>query len=290
MSDREADLLRRLQAFCAKKLTQPSGDSKEPPLFVESGNPGSECACGKITLTRFDSMNFLDLGLYCMDNHAEPEKSRRVLALIQRAADAGNKPAALALGEIYWLQRGPQQSLWKAVGWWSKSVPVRLLTDSQIKLSDVLANGEQGVTIPSPADADIKGLLHAIARHYRREDFFNGQQLPNRMLKSFGYRAGLTCISILWDSGDLNACYHLALIYLQGKGVVPNPKKGTALLKSAAERGHQKAIVILAAGFTCGLFGISPNKEMGLKLMALALQQLTTAASAMTGQTSLTND
>lgn len=240
-----------------------------------------ELESANLPLKKWDAVNFLELGLHYLEHHPKPIECQRALALIRRAADAGYRPASLALGEIYRLESPNRRCPWKAIGWWGKSIRPSLLTHSQTELSDALANDEQGLAIPPQfSSSDVNHLLYAIASHYRREDFFNGKHLPDRMLKSFGYQAGRTCNSILWDSGNLSACYYLGLIYLQGKGVVPNAKKGIALLQIAADRGHQKAIVALAACFTCGLFGAGFNRKRGRELMTLALQSPTNAGPA----------
>lgn len=88
-------------------------------------------------------------------------------------------------------------------------------------------------------------------------------------------------IQRLAKAADPEGMYLLGMLQLTGNGVAKDPKQGLLMLKRAAEKGHERAQLILGVGLTTDMFGQPDLQEARYWLEKAALQGNKNAESAL---------
>src|SRR3984893_10125221 len=68
-------------------------------------------------------------------------------------------------------------------------------------------------------------------------------------LRTLQFNKAIELLSTAGNTGNADAQYLLALMYLNGVGILPDRKRGRALLQTAAEHGQAAAAYVLAGEF-----------------------------------------
>ncbi len=89
-------------------------------------------------------------------------------------------------------------------------------------------------------------------------------------------------IQRLAKNGDADGMFMLGMLQLTGNGVPKDPSEGLITLKKAAEKGSQKAQLVLGVGMTTDMFGVPPDpQEARFWLEKAAAQGNAQAAAAL---------
>lgn len=89
-------------------------------------------------------------------------------------------------------------------------------------------------------------------------------------------------IQRLAKNGDAEGMFMLGMLQLTGNGVPKDPAQGVMTLKKSAEKGSQKAQLVLGVGMTTDMFGVPPDlQEARYWLEKAAAQGNAQAAAAL---------
>lgn len=135
----------------------------------------------------------------------EAKDYARAHGLLKPLADAGNAPAQMHIGLLYYLGQGVPENERVAVDWLTKSAGQGNL-DAMYHLGNVYVFGNDAAKFTAEPDVEA-------AKWY--------------------FEAG--------RAGHRDAQYALGLLFLAGKGVVQSRELAVEWIRKAAERGHPEA-------------------------------------------------
>jgi TPR repeat protein len=171
-----------------------------------------------------------------------PRDERKALELFFSEVDDGPPAYSRDIGKIYKYSEDPSiRDEEKAFRYFKQSA--KLLENEgmyQVGLAYI-----EGQVVPQ--DIALGMIYELMAAHYKHskaqvfigECYEKGQYIEMSKDKAFRWYQNAV------EQQDIDACYKLGCLHLNGEGVVRNYKKGLDLIKKAAINGHEEAKILI---------------------------------------------
>lgn len=188
--------------------------------------------------------------------------------LLKASAEKNYLPSYYDLAMSYLWGNGIEQNPEEAIRWMQQSATQANDPRAMETLANILVEHRSGYLTQVPVLDSIESgvelrkkaaeLGNSLAQLNLFVQYYNGTHVPANKAEAIKW------LKASAENGNLNAQFELGRTYINDWGVLPQDQvKGVALYKSAAMKGHSRAIVALGAAYTSGL-GVEKNASMAL--------------------------
>lgn len=273
----------------------------EKSVVVPQNKTESVSVANEVTPVSVNNAISEDLSKY-LDRACAKDLSKELknpIAVLTKAAEAGDMKAQYLLAECYFHGEGTDENFEKAVFWYKKSVDqnyahaqdmlascyadgkgVQKNNEEAIKCLEKAAKQNFGNTQIKLANLLVKvkrykealsWLEKAVAQNSEEADFALGSFYLDEETGLQDFLKAATLFEKASEKGNLSAKNVLAVLYFAGKGVPKDPEKSLKLLKAAVEKGDRESSTTLFAIARKYALGddVAKNKEKALELLKL---------------------
>ncbi len=178
-----------------------------------------------------NTQGMVNAGIQCLDGIGTVKDVEKGIALIKKAAEAGDEYACVLLSDLYYSGQYVASDLREAEKWCARAAEL------------------------DPQNQKYRNNLDYI-RSRLRDESVRSRELTNRgygYIQQNDYPAAFRCFLEAAQLGEPNAMYNLSLCYMNGHGTDRNEKLAFEWMKKAAENGMANSFSDLSEKYYLGI-------------------------------------